>query len=355
MANCFPLQDLRKVPVIVILLDSSFLLFMVWDKIPALCRELLVEPPGLSPKTLVGYVVCGPSGTNDSPVLIKHFAEDGHELLGHPDLLRIGDTTTENASGMAILDGYAAAIEMIDTFQSANAEHKKLSSYHLWHFAAEKPDGSMHPFWNNSPALDTLTWETLSDELEKATQHQLFDESRSAFSRIRAVCPSAPIPSTALVTPWFDTIPLDPSLTQRSDDRWSGILQLRSSTMTLSTIVFAIDSIGNSREKRWPVILSLELIGPAVPITRLQEWMRDKGSVAMRFRPALENDNDYSQLIELLRLRNCYAVASWEISGKGHPTRNLLIRPLRRHLLGVAFPDSDMPRLPEPNAQQQPA
>jgi hypothetical protein len=49
MANCFPLQDLRKVPVIVILLDSSFLLFMVWDKIPALCRELLVEPPGLSP------------------------------------------------------------------------------------------------------------------------------------------------------------------------------------------------------------------------------------------------------------------------------------------------------------------
>jgi hypothetical protein len=102
---------------------------------------------------------------------------------------------------------------MIDTFQSANAEHNKLSSYHLWHFAAEKPDGSMHPFWNNSPALDSLTWETLSDELEKVStstrrcrtshtyifpiaQHQLFDESRSAFSRIRAVCPSAPIPST---------------------------------------------------------------------------------------------------------------------------------------------------------------
>jgi hypothetical protein len=56
MANS-PLQDLRKVPVIVILLDSSFLLFMVWDKIPALCRELLVEPPDLSPVNF--SIACG--------------------------------------------------------------------------------------------------------------------------------------------------------------------------------------------------------------------------------------------------------------------------------------------------------
>jgi hypothetical protein len=57
MANCFPLQGLRKVRVIVIVLDSSFLLFMVWDKIPGLCRELLVDPPGLSPVN--SFVACG--------------------------------------------------------------------------------------------------------------------------------------------------------------------------------------------------------------------------------------------------------------------------------------------------------
>jgi hypothetical protein len=58
---------------------------------------------------------------------------------------------------------------MIETFQNANAENKKLFSYHLWHFAAEKPDGNMHPIWNNSSALDSLTWETLTDELEKVS------------------------------------------------------------------------------------------------------------------------------------------------------------------------------------------
>ncbi|KAH9972747.1 hypothetical protein BGW80DRAFT_1560786 [Lactifluus volemus] len=344
MVNCFPLQDPRK--VIVILLDKSCLLFMVWDQIPGLCRELFVDPSGSTPKPLVGYVVCGPSGTNSSPVLIKPFAEDGHELLGHPSALGIGGSTTETTSGMSILEGYAAAIE-------TNAEHKELFSYHLWHVAAEKPDGNMHPIWNNTPALDSLTWETLLDEVEKRNINYL----------MRVVQPSPAFEvfdanSGGPATPWFDTIPLDLSLSQRSDDRWSGILHFRNTVTALSVPVYAIDSIGNPRAKSWPFVLSLELIGPAVSIIRLQEWMRDKesvGSVAMRFRPALENDDDYSRLIQELRLYNCYAVASWEIPGKGHPTRNLLIRPLRRHLLGVAFPDSEMPRLPVPNVQQQPA
>ena len=40
---------------------------------------------------------------------------------------------------------------------------------HLWHFAAGKPDDAKHPFWNSSPALDTLTWETVPEELKSVS------------------------------------------------------------------------------------------------------------------------------------------------------------------------------------------
>jgi hypothetical protein len=40
-------------------------------------------------------------------------AEDGHERLGHPNALGIGGTTAETTSGMSILEGYAAAIEVL--------------------------------------------------------------------------------------------------------------------------------------------------------------------------------------------------------------------------------------------------
>ncbi|KAI0249818.1 hypothetical protein BJV78DRAFT_1223661 [Lactifluus subvellereus] len=66
---------------------------------------------------------------------------------------------------MFVLAGYAAAIEMIDTFRNrVNREHREMYSYHLWHCAAEQPDDAQHLPWNNSR---TLTWETLPAELEK--------------------------------------------------------------------------------------------------------------------------------------------------------------------------------------------
>jgi hypothetical protein len=99
---------------------------------------------------------------------------------------------------------------MLDAFQSGNKERKETFSYHIWHFAAETPDGNKCPNWNDSPTLDSLTWETLPFELEKVSkltcrcrtlrtyvlltaQYQIFDDSRPAFSHIQAICCSAPI------------------------------------------------------------------------------------------------------------------------------------------------------------------
>jgi hypothetical protein len=58
---------------------------------------------------------------------------------------------------------------MLDAFQSSKKELKETFSYHLWHFAAETPDVNKCPKWNDSPALDSLTWETLPFELEKVS------------------------------------------------------------------------------------------------------------------------------------------------------------------------------------------
>lgn len=43
---------------------------------------------------------------------------------------------------------------------------REIPSYFV-HFAAGTPDGATHPQWNNSPALDSLSWATLPAELKK--------------------------------------------------------------------------------------------------------------------------------------------------------------------------------------------
>ncbi|KAH9972748.1 hypothetical protein BGW80DRAFT_1560787 [Lactifluus volemus] len=349
MANCLPPPGAQKIPVVLILLDSSFFFFMVWDQVPSLCRELLVDSSGLSPKPLVGYITYGPSGSVHSPVFLKRFfVEDAHELLGSPNALGIGHTVY--SSGMAVLEGCAAAIEMFDEFQSRNKVHQEVFSYHLWHFAAEKPDRNMRPIWNDSPALANLTWKTLPEELKtRNINYSIFVVQGSPIFELFTTNPDA---RRCTVKSIFYTIPLDPSLGQRSDDRWLGILRWGD---TATAIVFASDSIGGSQPlaATWPDVLSLECIGSAVSITDFHRWTKGVTvrPAMMRFRPVLKNDNDFGQLVEFLRVRNCYAVASWVLPGNVHATRNLLMRPAGRHLLGAVFPVSGIPAFP-PSPQQ---
>ncbi|KAH9972746.1 hypothetical protein BGW80DRAFT_1459496 [Lactifluus volemus] len=422
MANGLPPQGPQKVPVVAILLDSALPLFLAWDRVHSLCRGLLVDPLS-TVKPLVGFLTYGPPGSVGSPVFFKHpFAEDAHELLGNPSILGIGDTTTECTSGMSVLEGYAAAIEMLDAFQSGNKERKETFSYHLWHFAAETPDGNKCPNWNDSPTLDSLTWETLPFELEKRNiKYLMIVVQHSPIFKLFAAN------SVAGVVPWFPTCPfctipqidLSPGLEvtksimvcahaahpqvfnhapgtheldmtaqrvhlngirprshlpmnveipqapiicagmtvdaplnattvgQRSDGQWSGTLLLKCTTTPLQARVSTTHPIGKLLASTWPKVLSLELTGLVVSIDDFQEWMKVNKPAVMRFRPTTRNDPNFGHLVELLRVRSCYAVASWELSGKGRPTRNLLMRPVGQSLLGAVFPVSGIPGFPK--------
>ena len=56
----------------------------------------------------------------------------------------------------------------------------------------------------------------------------------------------------------------------------------------------------------WPDFLLLAPAGPAVPMDKLNDWIRKNDPVVMDIRPTLEMDlNSYGQLVKLLRYKNC--------------------------------------------------
>jgi hypothetical protein len=56
----------------------------------------------------------------------------------------------------------------------------------------------------------------------------------------------------------------------------------------------------------WPDFLLLAPAGPAVPMDKLNEWIRKNDPVVMDIRPTSEMDlNNYGQLVKLLRYKNC--------------------------------------------------
>ena len=56
----------------------------------------------------------------------------------------------------------------------------------------------------------------------------------------------------------------------------------------------------------WPDVLLLAPAGPAVPIDKLNDWIRKNDPVVMDIRPTSEMDlNSYGQLVKLLKFMNC--------------------------------------------------
>ena len=56
----------------------------------------------------------------------------------------------------------------------------------------------------------------------------------------------------------------------------------------------------------WPDFLLLAPAGPAVPIDKLNDWIRKNDPVVMHIRPTSEMDlNSYGQLVKLLRYKGC--------------------------------------------------
>lgn len=63
----------------------------------------------------LGFVTYGPQDCDGSPLLVNRFFALGavHELKDDPTKLALGRTTTGGSLGMAALEGYAAAIEVL--------------------------------------------------------------------------------------------------------------------------------------------------------------------------------------------------------------------------------------------------
>ncbi|KAI0249820.1 hypothetical protein BJV78DRAFT_630309 [Lactifluus subvellereus] len=238
----------QKIPVVVILIDSGPTLFLAWDVVrDYLIKRFPEENPSLQP--LVGFITYGTPGSDGCPVLVyRFFAEGAHQLRKNPDEFKVGHSCTAAAgssTGMFVLAGYAAAIEMIDTFLNRiNREHREMYSHHLWHCAAQ-PDDAEHPPWINSR---TLTWETLPAELEKRDiEYSTIYVQPSPTFGLSSANVDAP------VIPWFPTCPVHtiplprftPSPELGSNDQWVGMLELRHVDPPLHVHVLTEDPFGD--------------------------------------------------------------------------------------------------------------
>ncbi|KAI3604502.1 hypothetical protein WG66_008636 [Moniliophthora roreri] len=115
--------------------------------------------------------------------------------------LGIGSSSDGGKRGMAALDGIAAAVEMVDLLNSC-VNHARPIVSNIVHITAAYPDDSVHPQWNDSDALDNLTWESLPSELS----------SRNIYLSTIVLNPEIPVYSTlhssgTHTTPWFQVVP----------------------------------------------------------------------------------------------------------------------------------------------------
>ncbi|KAI0059205.1 hypothetical protein BV25DRAFT_1993731 [Artomyces pyxidatus] len=107
---------------------------------------------------------------------------------------------------------------------------------------------------------------------------------------------------------------------------------------------------GNLMANTWPPMLLLTPSRePAVPLPELEEWLRKHSPAICQLESAPSTlPAHYNQLIHLLKDKNMYALASWNIPGKGRvPT--MLIAPFGENgLLAAVFPTTGIPDYPKP-------
>ncbi|KAI0297303.1 hypothetical protein B0F90DRAFT_1740908 [Multifurca ochricompacta] len=119
MASTLPPQNVPTIPAVAIVVDSSLALALEWRRILRdYCTHLfarLAEGNPSFPQLRLGFVTYGPPDCDGSPVFVNRFFALGahNELKENPARLAIGRTGTGGSLGMAALEGYAAAIEVL--------------------------------------------------------------------------------------------------------------------------------------------------------------------------------------------------------------------------------------------------
>ncbi|GJJ08669.1 hypothetical protein Clacol_002888 [Clathrus columnatus] len=181
----------RVDPVLIAcLVDSSAALLHEWGHIlqsyisPLLQRIAMHSNPktrSLQGVIRIGFVSYSDSNVHPNPILARRFfAPVGlitKELKDEPTSLGLGRTSSGKDTGMAVLEGYVAILEMFDAVAETRplpplaAENTELSPYeptfYLVHIAATQPDSAPKPVWNQNSLLDDITWSTLPAEILK--------------------------------------------------------------------------------------------------------------------------------------------------------------------------------------------
>lgn len=63
-------------------------------------------------------------------------------------------------------------MQLFDIMRNASPQPRPYVS-HIFHIASVAPDASLYPQWNDSPVLDSVTWEDIPTELKKVNFHTM--------------------------------------------------------------------------------------------------------------------------------------------------------------------------------------
>ncbi|GLB37118.1 hypothetical protein LshimejAT787_0401690 [Lyophyllum shimeji] len=206
-----PVPHAPEIIAVAFVVESSLTVANDWvriimDYVSPMLRRLTEMNPGCKPR--MGFVTYAMADTLPSPILCKRFFTDFQlvtkEMKDAPMNLGIGTTNSGGSRGMAALEGLVAAIEVFDTLHDINPKARPPPS-HIFHIASASPDASLHPQWNDSPALDSVTWEGMPAELKKRnisfSTINLWPNLARFPELHAAVAPGAP------KEPWFPTRP----------------------------------------------------------------------------------------------------------------------------------------------------
>ncbi|TDL23325.1 hypothetical protein BD410DRAFT_897760 [Rickenella mellea] len=169
---------------VAIMVDSSLALASQWPTVLVTCiSPLLTRLVGNRANTTfnIAFVTYAMADTRPTPlVTLRYFAHPHQvtkEFKEDPQKLGIGRTGGGGRHGMAVLEGYVAAIEMFDIFTSTREnDHRESASAsqplppthcQIIHVASSSPDLARIPLWNQNSELDNVSWKTLPDELRK--------------------------------------------------------------------------------------------------------------------------------------------------------------------------------------------
>ncbi|KAF8802424.1 hypothetical protein BYT27DRAFT_7260966 [Phlegmacium glaucopus] len=190
--------------------ESSLAVAQEWrqvllEYVQLLLKRLADTHPNF--KLRIAFVSYGTADTLPSPLICKRFFADystvAKELKDALTNFGLGQINSGGKRSMAALEGLVATLELFDGLQTHLQNRDNFSS-HVFHIAASPPDDSVHPFCNESPALDEVNWETLPLEIKKRNIHYTSINLRADLSEFSQLHSAAVIGST---TPWFNVRP----------------------------------------------------------------------------------------------------------------------------------------------------